>query len=189
MPFPSKTGREAILTAAVERLERGEIQAVSLRSLAAELGIAPNALYRYFADRSQLEAAISAECARRLYAALRAAAGKAKPPRAIRNVAKAYLGFARQHRWLYETLVMPCPLTEESAHAHGELWLFVVELVGRLAGPKKAPEAAVALWAFLHGMASLEAAEVFSSGKPLSSFDFGIKAWAAAALASEAGQV
>ena len=42
---------------------------------------------------------------------------------------------------------------------------------------RRAPEAAVALWAFLHGMATLEAAGIFGERKPLSSFKFGLELW------------
>jgi len=48
MAYPAKTDRQAILSAALEQLTRNEMRALSLRGLAASLGIAPNALYRYF---------------------------------------------------------------------------------------------------------------------------------------------
>ena len=61
MVFPAKTDRARILSAAMEQLARDGMEKLSLRSLAASLDLAPNALYRYFASRSQLEAAIAAE--------------------------------------------------------------------------------------------------------------------------------
>ena len=61
MVFPAKTDRARILSAAMEQLARDGMEKLSLRSLAASLDLAPNALYRYFASRSQLEAAITAE--------------------------------------------------------------------------------------------------------------------------------
>ena len=61
------------------------MRALSLRGLAASLGIAPNALYRYFANRAELEAAMAAESARRLYLTLSRAAGKKEPGKAIRQ--------------------------------------------------------------------------------------------------------
>jgi AcrR family transcriptional regulator len=181
MAYPSKTDRETILAAAVEQLEAEGLRGMSLRALAAKLGIAPNALYRYFADRSRLEAAISAESSRQLHGALRAATGRSGPEQAIRRMAAAYLVFARERKRLYEVLMMPCSQEGEDAAAHEELWRFVVEQVALIAGRRTAAEAAVALWAFLHGMASLESAEIFSEEKPLSSFEFGLKAWFRAA--------
>jgi hypothetical protein len=41
----------------------------------------------------------------------------------------------------------------------------------------QAAEAAVALWAFLHGFAQLEGVGAIDDTKPTSSFEFGLKAW------------
>src|ERR1035441_3272156 len=59
MPYPSKTDRQTILSAAVKDLAHGGIRDLSLRNLAASLDLAPNAIYRYFSDRSALEAALA----------------------------------------------------------------------------------------------------------------------------------
>ena len=52
MPYPSKTDRQTILSAAVKELAHGGIRDLSLRNIAASLDLAPNAIYRYFSDRS-----------------------------------------------------------------------------------------------------------------------------------------
>jgi AcrR family transcriptional regulator len=49
----------------LEELSSSGIRNLSLRNIAATLGLAPNALYRYFSDRAALEAALADECARR----------------------------------------------------------------------------------------------------------------------------
>lgn len=183
MAYPSKTGRELILAAALEQLAAGGLGGMSLRSLASQLGIAPNALYRYFADRAAIEAALSAEGARLLLAAVRKAAGRKSPEAALRAMANAYMRFAREQGSIYEVLMMRCSLSELDAQAHQALWLFVVEQVTRIAGEAKAREAAVSLWAFLRGIAALEQAQVFNDDKPITSFHFGLNAWLTAALA------
>ena len=66
---------------------------------------------------------------------------------------------------------------------HRESWRFMLGQVARVYGETRAPEAAVALWAFLHGMTVLEAAEVFGELKPASSFEFGLQMWIGAASA------
>src|SRR5215813_5076009 len=96
MAYPSKTDREAILAAAMEQVVREGIKGLSLRGLAGTLGLAPNALYRYFADRAALEAALSEESVRRLEAVLRKAAGKKAGEEAVRSIAQAYVRFARE---------------------------------------------------------------------------------------------
>ena len=78
------------------------------------------------------------------------------------------------------TLMPSTPETEGDA-AHVQSWRFVLGQVARIYGEKKAPEAAVALWAFLHGMTVLEAAGVLGEQKPTSSFEFGLRMWIKAA--------
>lgn len=181
MVFPAKTDRARILSAAMEQLSRDGMEKLSLRSLAASLDLAPNALYRYFASRSQLEAAIAAAVTDHVHDALRKAAGRKQPEQAIRALLRAYLRFAHEQRHFYEVFLRPCAETPEGDAAHVALWNFVLEQVGRVSGPKKAPQAAIALWALLHGFIGLESAGVFEQDKPRSGFDWGLQAWLRAA--------
>lgn len=176
MPFPSKTDRNAILTAALQELSRVGIRELSLRNIAASLGLAPNALYRYFSDRAALESALADECARRLEIALRKAAKGADPVKGIRKMARVYLQFARENHHLYE-VTMSFHTPDQNDSARQSLWNFTVEQVQRIAGEARAKEAAVALWALLHGAATLEAAQVLGVTKPASGFEFGLDAW------------
>ena len=180
MPYPAKTDRRTILSAAVEAVARGGIRDLSLRNLAASLDLAPNALYRYFSDRSALEAALANECARLLEDVLRKAADGHDPTTATRRMAAAYLKFARENRHLYEVM-MSRHAPEHDATSHESLWRFTVEQVQQLTGRNRAGRASVALWAFLHGAAVLEAAQVFSAQKPVGGLDFGLDAWLLAA--------
>src|ERR1019366_7526611 len=86
MPYPSKTDRQTILSAAVKELAHSGIRDLSLRNIAASLGLAPNAIYRYFSDRRALEAALSSEAARQMELALRRAAEGCEPLTAIREM-------------------------------------------------------------------------------------------------------
>ncbi len=156
MPYPAKTDRQAILSAAFEQVEHEGLQSMSLRGLAATLGLAPNALYRYFSDRAALESAIHAETARRLHEALKRAVAKKNPADAIRSMAQTYRKFAREHRHLCGMMVSPCVPCAEDAAAHDELWEFVVSQVALLTSHRRATEAAVALWTILQGAIALE---------------------------------
>jgi AcrR family transcriptional regulator len=176
VPYPSKTDRNAILSAAVKELSRGGIRDLSLRNIAASLDIAPNALYRYFSDRAALEAALADECARQLESALRKAALGCAPVKAIRKMAAAYIQFARDSRHLYEVM-MSFHTPDHDASSRQRLWLFTVEQVQRLTGETRAREASVALWALLHGAVTLEAGKVLGENKPASGFEFGLNAW------------
>jgi AcrR family transcriptional regulator len=176
MPYPSKTDRQTILSAAVRDLVHGGIRELSLRKIAASLDLAPNAIYRYFSDRSALEDALANEAARQLELALRKAAGGCEPVTAIRRMSSAYIEFASHNCHLYEVM-MSLHAPEHDATFLQSLWAFTVEQVKRIAGPARAAEASVALWAFLHGAVALEAARVLGERKPASGIEFGLDAW------------
>jgi AcrR family transcriptional regulator len=182
MPYPSKTDRQTILSAAVKDLSRRGIRDLSLRNLAASLDLAPNAIYRYFSDRSALEAALANEAARQLELALRKAAAGCEPVTAIRKMSSAYMKFARDNRHLYEVM-MSFHAPDHDAIFLQSLWAFTVEQVQRITGPDRAAQASVALWALLHGAVTLEAAQVFGENKPASGLEFGFGAWLMAASA------
>ena len=118
MVFPAKTDRARILSAAMEQLARDGMEKLSLRSLAASLDLAPNALYRYFASRSQLEAAITAEITQQVHEGLRKAAGRKAPEQAIRALVRAYIRFAHEQKHLYDVFLRPCAETQEGEAAH-----------------------------------------------------------------------
>jgi AcrR family transcriptional regulator len=182
MPYPSKTDRKAILSAAVKELTHGGIRDLSLRNIAASIGLAPNAIYRYFSDRRALEAALSSEAARQMEVALRRAAEGCEPLAAIRQMSSAYFKFARENSNLYEAM-MSFHSPEHDPTFHESLWAFTVEQVQRIAGKDRAPQASVALWAFLHGAVMLQAAQVLGELKPASGLEFGFEAWLTAASA------
>jgi AcrR family transcriptional regulator len=176
MPYPSKTDRQTILSTAVKDLAHRGIRDFSLRNLAAALDLAPNAIYRYFSDRSALEAALANEAARQLELALRKAADGCEPATTIREMSSAYMKFARDNRHLYEVMMSP-RAPEHDAPFLQSLWTFTVEQVERMAGSDRAAQASVALWAFLHGAVALEAAQVLGERKPASGLEFGLDAW------------
>ena len=176
MPYPSKTDRQAILSAAMKDLARRGIRDLSLRNLATSLGLAPNAIYRYFSDRSALEAALANEAARQLELALRKAADGCEPVTTIREMSSAYIKFARDNRHLYEVMMSPHAPEHDPTFLQS-LWTFTVEQVQRIAGSDRAAQASIALWAFLHGAVALEAAEVLGESKPASGLEFGLDAW------------
>src|SRR6202047_1475121 len=101
MPYPSKTDRQTILSAAVKELAHGGMRDLSLRNIAASLDLAPNAIYRYFSDRRALEAALANEDTGQLEMAMRKAADGRQPVTAIRKMPSAYLTSARGNPHLY----------------------------------------------------------------------------------------
>ena len=163
----------------MQQVEREGLANLSLRSLANSLKLAPTALYRYFADRAHLEAAIANEGVLRLHAALARAASRGDAEQAIRRVAQAYVNFAKKNPALYSVLMTPGKLPDEEGSAHEEMWAFTVALMSRLTGAEKAPEAGVALWAFLHGIVTLDQGGIFGPQKPRAAFPYGLNAFLA----------
>ncbi len=181
MPFPSKTDRRTILATALEQVSREGINKLAIRSVAAALGLAPNALYRYFPSLAALEAALAEESRCRLRELLHTAVADKPPEEAVRSIAYAYVQFAREQPRIFALTLLPPPTEADGNAAHLQLWHFVLGHVAGLYGEKRAPEAAMALWAFLHGMTVLEAAGAFGERKPVSSFEFGLQMWIKAA--------
>jgi hypothetical protein len=108
--------------------------------------------------------------------ALRRAAEGREPVTAIREMSSAYIKFAKENHHLYGVMMSP-HVPEHDTTLHQSLWTFTVEQVKRIAGSDQAAQAAVALWAFLHGAVALEAAEVLGESKPASGLGFGLDAW------------
>jgi AcrR family transcriptional regulator len=186
MSHPSKLDRAAIIAAGMELLAREGLRGLSLRAIAGALDVAPNALYHHVADRKALETMLAAEVSVLLHAAIRR---KTQTPTrssegAIRALAAEYMRFAREQHLLYEALLVPRPAVGADAIGPEQLWLFVLNLVTQVSGKAAAHEATVALWALLHGMASLQSVNAFNDEKPFSSFDFGLQAWMQAANAA-----
>jgi AcrR family transcriptional regulator len=174
MPYPSKTNPQAILAAAIKQLEQDGLDALSMRSLASTLGVAPGAIYRYYADRATLEAAIANEGFRLMYAALKTAANGREPLEALRRAARAYLSFARTRPALYQ-VIMSTHSPANKIVAENELWEYCVQLVSLVCGRRDAADSAVALWSFLHGFVSIEQAGILGDRKPKEGFEVGLE--------------
>ena len=127
------------LCEAAERLfaERGP-DAVTMRQLAAELGVSPMTPYRYFRDKEDILAAIRASGFNRFAAALERARGAAKSARAKgAAVGEAYVSFALENAHAYKLMFdlnQPSEgaypdLTAAAARARATMSAYVEDLV------------------------------------------------------------
>lgn len=167
MPFPSKTNQETILATAIEIVEHDGIKSLSIREVARRLELAPNALYHYYKDRNELEAAIAAEGFRQLLEAIQKAAKRNKSngattaePGTVLRTSHAYLRFAREHPALYQHMFrkhVPTPglLAVLDEHETFSKWL-----LGWMGSSKLVAEGRFALFAMLHGIVTLQREEV-----------------------------
>jgi AcrR family transcriptional regulator len=156
----------ALLAAAERLLERGGIQALTLRATAREAGVSHAAPAYHFGDLTGLLSDLAAVGFDRLAAALRAAAGAAGADPAARLAAmgRAYVGFARAHRGLFalmfrsERLDATLPrLREALAEARRVLRAAIAARSAAAPGvsPLAAAARATAAWALVHGFALL----------------------------------
>ncbi|WP_432931676.1 TetR/AcrR family transcriptional regulator [Microbispora sp. CA-135349] len=154
--------REEIVTAATALLEEtGSEDAITLRGVARQAGIAAPSIYAHFADRDAVVDAVVARAFAELDAALAAAVeGVDDPAARLRALCVAYLAFAeeRPHRYrvAFERRRSGPAKTRTMEDLSG------VQAFGRLvtavaeAGGDGSPELdATALWVALHGYAVL----------------------------------
>lgn len=164
MPYPAQTDAEQIRNAALELLTAYGEDGVTIRGVAKQLGLTPNALYRYYHDHDALLAELASMGAGQLLQKLEAATKTKSGPDSIYALADAYLDFALTHGALYTLLMRKHPFTPQQAQVFSELWIFVRSEVAAVS--PQAEVVAVSLWGFLHGMVGLEQADIFHEGKP-----------------------
>ena len=161
--------REEIVAAAVELLdETGEPGAITLRSVARQVGIAAPSIYRHFPDQPAIMLAVMRNAYGELYAELHAAAAAAAGPRQrLLAICSAYLDFAPAHPGRYRIMfggvwipdLNTSSLTEDDMSALGQesIQLIAAAFADCVhAGVSTSTDVAadaVALWLGLHGLA------------------------------------
>lgn len=147
--------RNAALTEVARVISDQGIGAVSLRKLAASLGVTHTALSHVFVSRAGLLAALAAQGFRELGLRLREAASQS-----FLDVGLAYVQFGvdrpAHFAVMYEpTLVEP---TEEFLEARDRTWKMLTAGAGEVsAGSASADRAAavIAAWSMMHGLVTL----------------------------------
>ena len=163
------------LCEAAERLfaEQGP-QAVSMRQLAAELGVSPMTPYRYFKDKDDILAAVRASGFDRFAAALEAAHASGADAGARGRgaaVGDAYVRFALEHPAAYRLmfdLEQPTEadhpdLLRAASRARATLTDYIDSLIRDGVIEGDANEIALVFWAALHGLIVLRLAGKLSA--------------------------
>ncbi|MBI5926505.1 MAG: TetR/AcrR family transcriptional regulator [Aquabacterium sp.] len=188
MSYPKKISRETILASAMAFIEDHGVAELSMRTLAANLGVTPNALYRYFASKADLEFAMADEGGKLLLADLEQAASGLAPPDDIRAMARAYIRFARRYPKLYAMKMQHCALNDDKPGSHDAIWAFVMQLAGQLPTAWDPKDLAMSLWAFLHGMVELDRANLLEGRDPEATIEVGLDVMMAGLLAHISAQ-
>lgn len=152
-----------LVTGAAEELVRSEgLRGLGMRRLAGVIGYAPNSIYNGVGDLDAVVMRVNARTLERLHAALRAALDPAAAPREnALAVADGYLAFvaADPQVWSLVSEHAPAPgsaFPDWYARALAQATDLVDGvLLPLLPDPDERRQAVAALWASLHGLASL----------------------------------
>lgn len=149
--------RAALLSKAWGIVTKRGVDALSLRSVADEVGVSHAAPAHHFPDKSALIEALRAEAWRRFADTLEAAEADG-----LRAVGRAYVAFATAHPKQMQLMFRAGPPpTEETGVQGGRAWAALSRTVAKQLGPKRAADQkelsalAMAAWAGVHGLASL----------------------------------
>lgn len=176
MPYPAKISTPEVQAAALKLLEDQGLEAMSMRTLAAVLGVRASSLYRHVAHREALLALLSEEAAVQLRQTLEGVTSSLEPGRpALKAAAQAFLSFARLRPELYALLHMSRPPASGTGQGR-RLWQFLLGQVSVASGLPDDTAGTVALWAFLHGYAELERSNLFGLSGPGEGFQRGLAA-------------
>jgi AcrR family transcriptional regulator len=158
-PTVPSTRRSQIVEAARRLLEEQGPEALSMRNVAAEIGIRAPSLYEHVTDKRALESAIIAAGLDEQGVALThaVAAGEGDPLAAI---AMAWRGWALSHPHVYRLIYVRDLDRSDPAVAAAELAAGAP--LRELCGGDLV--AARAIWAFAHGMVQLELCDRFPPG-------------------------
>lgn len=152
--------RQLIITTARRLSEAEGWDAVTTRRLSAEIEYSQPVLYSHFANMDELARAVAIDGFGELADVLRAArAGATTAVDALRQLAYAYVGFARQNPALYDAMFTgPTTLHFAAEDTPPELEASFAELhdaVAELAHQHDADTLAEVVWSALHGLVSL----------------------------------
>ncbi|MGH7920674.1 MAG: TetR/AcrR family transcriptional regulator [Candidatus Dormibacteraceae bacterium] len=159
----------ALVAAGLELAREGGPGAIVLREATRQVGVAPNAAYRHFADRRALRSAVSA-AARVLVAEAMTAEQQALPPLSdprelararMLAVGTAYLRFAQAEAgWFRTAFTVPDRVIESPEAGKPSPFLVLVDALDAMVDvgampPERRPGAEIAAWSAVHGLAML----------------------------------
>jgi len=157
--------RERILVEAGELFLAGGPEGVTMRGLAARMGVTPMALYRHFDSRDDLLGAIVEEGHAVFLRYLNRSLAEATPAARLLAAGRQYLLFALEHPRRYAVMFMehvPQPPEKKGANAWADAatFRFLVDRIRECAAAGvltvEDPEAAaLSVWAHVHGLVSL----------------------------------
>jgi AcrR family transcriptional regulator len=164
-PARARTSNEHVVAAGRELLEAGGLEAVTMLAVADRVGVRAPSLYKRFADRGALVAAIGASALEDLARGLEPPTQDPDPSNGLRGIAAAFRAFAHRNPRTYELLFMNLPPgSRPPAELNVKASAPLLQVAERLVGKERALEAARLVTAFAHGFVSMEITGAFRLG-------------------------
>ena len=177
MAYPKLLTSADILKTAIRLVEQGDADGLSLRAVAAALGVKAPSLYRYFPHKEALEVAVAEEVLRAVWVALQTASEATDPETRFRATADTYLRFARERPALYSLIVQNRIPGVSGSKMGKAVWDLLLQAASGVSGQPDDTAAAVATWSFLHGYATLEQSGAFGASGPQGGLERGLEAF------------
>ncbi|MGN6199453.1 TetR/AcrR family transcriptional regulator [Humibacter sp.] len=179
MPAPTRTTNEEILAVAVCLVEEGGPDALTMKAVAARVGVQPPSLYKRVQGREHLLGMVAERAASDVAAVLdEAQAAGEDPLDGVIAMARSLREFAHGHPRLFGLLFAALPdAARPSRDVLARASAAVLTAGGRLAGPERALDAARTITAWAYGFLTMELAGAFQlGGEPGEAFEFGAHA-------------
>ena len=177
MAYPKLLSSADILKTALHLAEHGRADGVSLRAVAAALGVKAPSLYRYFPDKEALEVAVAEEVLNIMLGEFRSASTASDPNTRFRRLVDAYLLFARERFSLYAFVMQNRHPARYGTGAGKAIWNLLLDVTSAISGQPDDTAAAVATWAFVHGYATLDHSGAFGRSGPKGGLERGLEAF------------
>ena len=166
--------KNALVQAGIAMLEEGGLPALSLRALAARVGVSHTAPKNHFGSLRGLLTAIAAEAFRRHAAFMRdGLAPDATPEARLRAAMTGYARFARTHPHLFALMFsdLHCDMTDPALQAAGAESYGILQDVAHAldwtsadGAPASPRQTEMMLWSFVHGYAVLSQTGLLPAG-------------------------
>jgi len=154
--------RNALVRTATRLVERNGADGLSLRDVAARIGVSPSAVYRHFSDKNALLVAVALDAFAALTAAYTASA-QAETTEAARPAAAArgYVAFALEHPALYRLILGAHHPTDPALREAGQRTLdgfhaLIARRFGLDPHGAEVTRRTLAGWSLIHGYVMLQ---------------------------------
>jgi AcrR family transcriptional regulator len=149
--------RAALLDVGLRLLAERDVEGVSLREMAREVGVSATSVYRHFPDKAALMRALAQEGLERLAIAQQDATAETEGAASFAATGRAYVRFALANPALFRLIFT----SAAQLQAKGEptaLQMLRANAAAALpsdAGPGQAEHGAIRAWSLVHGLAML----------------------------------